>query len=30
MRVQLEEDTVRVRIDEDELSELLDDIALLG
>lgn len=30
MRVQLEEDTIRVRIDEDELSELLQDIALLG
>lgn len=30
MRVQLEDDTVRVRIDEDELGELLDDIALLG
>src|ERR1700750_2069612 len=30
MRVQLEDDTVRVRIDADELAELLDDIALLG
>ncbi|QWT18919.1 hypothetical protein KPL74_14330 [Bacillus sp. NP157] len=30
MRVQLENDTVRVRIDEDELAELLDNVALLG
>ncbi|WP_213949701.1 hypothetical protein [Luteibacter sp. dw_328] len=30
MRVQLENDTVRVRIDEDELGELLGNIALLG
>jgi hypothetical protein len=30
MRVQLENDTIRVRIDEDELGELLDDVALLG
>lgn len=30
MRVQLENDTIRVRIDEDELAELLDDVALLG
>ncbi|URX64414.1 hypothetical protein KR767_10365 [Luteibacter anthropi] len=30
MRVQLEDDTIRVRIDEDELAELLDDVALLG
>lgn len=30
MRVQLENDTVRVRIDEDELAELLGNIALLG
>ena len=30
MRVQLEEDTIRVRIDEDELTELLQDVALLG
>jgi len=30
MRVQLENDTIRVRIDEDELSELLQDVALLG
>lgn len=30
MRVQLENDTVRVRIDEDELAELLGNVALLG
>jgi hypothetical protein len=30
MRVQLEKDTIRVRIDEDELDELLQDVALLG
>jgi hypothetical protein len=30
MRVQLENDTIRVRIDEDELAELLGDVALLG
>ncbi|URL57997.1 hypothetical protein IM816_15525 [Luteibacter flocculans] len=30
MRVQLEDDTVRVRINEDELTELLQDVALLG
>jgi hypothetical protein len=30
MRVQLENDTIRVRIDEDELTELLQDVALLG
>lgn len=30
MRVQLENDTIRVRIDEDELAELLDNVALLG
>ncbi|KAF1003595.1 MAG: hypothetical protein GAK28_04574 [Luteibacter sp.] len=30
MRVQLENDTIRVRIDEDELGELLDNVALLG
>lgn len=30
MRVQLEDDTIRVRIDEDELGELLKDVALLG
>jgi hypothetical protein len=30
MRVQLENDTVRVRIDEDELAELLGDVALIG
>ncbi|MDF3980606.1 hypothetical protein P3W24_01080 [Luteibacter sp. PPL201] len=30
MRVQLENDAIRVRIDEDELAELLDDVALLG
>jgi hypothetical protein len=30
MRVQLENDTIRVRIDEDELAELLDGVALLG
>ncbi|MET0934973.1 MAG: hypothetical protein ABWX83_03235 [Luteibacter sp.] len=30
MRVQLENDTIRVRIDEDELAELLQDVALIG
>lgn len=30
MRVQLENDTIRVRINEDELIELLDNVALLG
>jgi hypothetical protein len=30
MRVQLENDTIRVRIDEDELAELLDNVALMG
>jgi hypothetical protein len=30
MRVQLENDTVRVRIDEEELGELLGNVALLG
>lgn len=30
MRVQLENDTIRVRVDEDELAELLDNVALLG
>ncbi|UPG85178.1 hypothetical protein L2Y94_17985 [Luteibacter aegosomatis] len=30
MRVQLENDTIRIRVDEDELAELLGDVALLG
>jgi len=30
MRVQFENDTIRVRVDEDELAELLDNVALLG